>query len=196
MKTLPLLLLPLFLFLTVNSAAQNKVTTQNNTSITNLFEYGQTINSQDDNFRNLFNNFPRLVTSSDVKLLSYKKRKAMENCRGVKSFLRKNKKLTKFSPHILFGIDSTSLEKSQIRLSFINPYNEEAEQEDQNDYLRVINEICSHTPLDVYLIKFSASNKIYNYFVFVDPKSNKVQLTGNFFGFKIPTYYVNFKMGK
>jgi len=182
----------LWLFLAIKSYGQDNVNTPTQPmETTNLFEYGHPISSADANFRNLFKNFPILVSSGDVKLLSYEFVQEIKNCKQAKIFLKKNSKLASLSPSVLMGMNPSAPETSQIRIVFKMPADSKAEKE--NEYLNLAKANCVDGSLLVYSIKLAMAGKTCNYYTFVEPKTNRIKLSGNFFGFSLPTSYAIYK---
>lgn len=188
----------IIIFLSTSINAQQAVTdfgTKEKT--TTLFDYGLPLKTTEDNFKNLFRNFPLLISNAGkgIKLLSYKCLTEIKDEKEVKFYLTKNTEVYLSSGGITFGLGENDVEHNTIRMIFL-PEN----QSKQNDASFVkemddnIAEMIKNINIgdEVYVVKFLADGKTYDFYVFINSKTKSVIKKGSIFGFDIPLYYADF----
>ncbi len=157
---------------------------------TNLFEYGMEVNSCEDNFKNLFRNFPRFIKNDRIiDLLSYEFVGEVKNSRKARKYLRKN--LNTEAP--TWGFSSrvstetsggdTKNPKSSVRLR-PTPWKESPSQ--LKDMVRTISEEYVEPGDKVYKIRYVLNFVSHEYFVFVDPETFQVRKKANHFSIDVP----------
>jgi hypothetical protein len=163
----------------------------NNYSIsgeTNLFELGNAILSEEDNFKNLFKNFPVLVENSQhMELLSYEYVGIAGTERNIKKIIGKNIRLNALGWNV-YCISGGSVngkaiyEKPLIRLEVFNLNIPKLEREQKIAF------IAEQMKPDykVYKIRWKYEEKQSDYFIFVNPDTKKVVTEGNMFAFSFP----------
>jgi len=184
----------IIIFLSTSTNAQ-QATPQEKT--TTLFDYGIPLETTEDNFKNLFRNFPLLISNADrsLKILSYKYLTAIKDEKEVKFYLTKNKEVYLSGGGIISRFGENDVKNNTIRMTFL-PEN----QSKQNDTVFVkemndnISEMIKNINIgyEVYVVKFLADVKTYDFYVFVNPKTKGVIKKGSIFGFDIPLYYADF----
>jgi hypothetical protein len=169
----------LALFLGFSLKAQEKDSTYYN-----LFEYGMSIVSSEDNLKNLLRNFPLFIKNADqYNLLSYKYIGVIKNRKEAKRYVKNNmnKRMSVFE-----RIHSTTIcneeHKSEIRLE-INPAMKRPSLYDFKSMVNTISNEYVHPGYEVYRLKFVANLKTYEYYIFINPQTKRVVTKGNIFGF-------------
>ena len=189
----------IMLLLGSNVKAQKVVLiTENNEQTTTLFEYGQAPTTTEANFKNLFENFPLLVSNSGkgLKLISYKFLTAIKSGRQIKFFVKKNTKIYRSGGGITAILGANDIENNRIRLVFpsgsrVDKRIEEALLKEERDAVEKVIENINIGD-EVYVVKLVADGTAYNLYLFVNPITNKVLKEGSFLGFSIPLYYADF----
>lgn len=189
----------IILLLGSNVKAQRVIPiTENNKQTTTLFEYGQAPTTTEANFKNLFENFPLLVSNSGngLKLISYNFLTAIKSGRQIKFFVKKNTKIYRSGAGVMAALGGNDIENNRIRLVFpsgprVDKRIEEALLKEERDTVeKVIKNI--NIGDEVYVVKLLSDGTAYDLYVFVNPITNKVVNEGSFLGFSIPLYYADF----
>ncbi len=160
------------------------------TEKTTLYEYG-TVTTSEDNFENLFRNFPVFIENGDaIDFLSYKFVGVIKNQRTAKKYVRKNfKDLVPLGWSMLIPSTQNEGDKSSIS------YHVDSVRESKSELKSMINTISSdyvHTGDEVYVIEFVENLQKHEHFVFINPETKKVLLKGNIFGVEIPRAHVQY----
>jgi hypothetical protein len=160
----------------------------------NLFEYGAPIASSEDNLKNLLRNFPLYIKNADqYELLNYKYVGIIKNKKQIKRYVKNNfnKRMSVFVISTSTTTTTGSPDKSEICLE-IQPA---MEHQDLFDVKSVVDNISNeyiHPGYEVYILKFIANLKMYNYYIFINPQTKRVVTKGNMFGFNIPEkHFIN-----
>lgn len=203
MNKLLICIVLLFLASNLKGQASSEDINKNN-HVTTLFEYGEPLKSTDANFRNLFRNFPKLVTNANegIKLLSYKYITAIKNQEQIKRYLKENIKVYMADGVIstALGGDSSRIESWYIKIKFppayeINKSINKAFIKDLQEKLRLLANYV-HLGDEVYLLNFAANGTPYRFYMFANPKTKSLLKDGNFLAFEIPVYYADFHSKK
>lgn len=145
---------------------------------TNLFEYGEPLTSSEVNFKNLFNNFPKLVkNANELDLLSYKCVGVIKNRRQARKFLKKN--LYPNAPG--WDVFRIGDEVSPVFSKTIGENKSEL-----NEIIKTISEKYVHPGYEVYEVEYVCEMRAHKNYVFVNPETKQVVTKGNIFAFDIP----------
>ena len=157
---------------------------------TTLYEYG-TVTTSEDNFENLFRNFPVFIENGDaIDFLSYKFVGVIKNKKTAKKYVRKNfKNLVPLGWSMMTPSTQNEGDKSSISYYIDNV------RESKLELKAMINTISSdyvHTDDEVYVIEFVVNLQKHEHLVFINPETKKVLLKGNIFGVEIPRAHVQY----
>ncbi len=154
---------------------------QYETDTTNLFEYGRSVTSGEDNLKNLFCNFPKYINNAGiVELLSYQHVGIVKNQKEVKRYLEQNVKAPAVGTIRGFGTDC-----STITLCI----DKTVTSDDLKDRVETLSRYV-HKDSEVYQIKCVVDMKATVYYVFVNPQDKRVVTKGNMFGFSVPVEHL------
>lgn len=170
---------------------------------TNLFEYGDSILSCEDNLKNFFINFPKYIDDNQmIKLIDNEYVGNIKNRKQARRYVKVNFKAPPFgvqysSPNesIIHHHPDGSVNKSaQYRES--GSYDNKSvirlfpdETIDKNILLKKADSYADEfvkTGYHVYAIKFAYQLDIFTYYIFINPDHKKVVTYANIFGFDIP----------
>lgn len=167
----------LLMFLILTSLnAQNKKT---------LFELGSPTTSPDINFSNFFKNFPVYVENSNaINFIGYKFIATIKRHSGVIRYLRKN-----YKENSNIGIVQIEGGSDSIFKNILTNVNHISQNNISRKYINHILDIqsanISNKTYKVYSITYMIDNQQRNYYVFIDPTSNRIIKEGNLFAFEI-----------
>ncbi|GAA4335311.1 hypothetical protein GCM10023149_43230 [Mucilaginibacter gynuensis] len=162
---------------------------------TTLFEYGEPLKSGEDNFTNLFRNFPKFINNANkgIQLVSYKYVADIRNQDDAMRYLKKNEKLYLIDGQVSMKWDSAQVATSYITISFPSNGQLNARVSKTSVRKQVESIVSDINPGDrVYVLNFIAESQNYKFYMFVNPKTNVLLREGNFLGFDIPLYYADF----
>lgn len=186
------------IFLSSSVYAQQPIAEiENQKKTSTLFDYGSPVNTIEDNFKNLFRNFPLLVSNAGqgLKLTSYQFLTTIKEQKEAQLYLRKNTKVYESGVGIVSAFGGNEIENNKIRVVFppeqLNKRIEDALSKEITDNIEKAAKNI-HTGDEVYIVNFMADGTKYDFYVFVNPKSKTVLKEGNFLGFSIPLYYADF----
>ena len=189
----------LILLLSSNVIAQssNEIP-ESKENTTTLFEYGQPLMTIEANFKNLFENFPALVSNSGegLNLISYKNLTAIKNEKQIRLYIAKNMGVYQSGGDILSVFGRNDVENNQIKLVFptkqpIEQTKDEVSLKETNDHIEnMVKNI--HIGDEVYMVNFFANGTKYDFYMFVNRETKVVLKEGNFLAFSIPRYYADF----
>lgn len=161
---------------------------------TTLFEYGAPINTIEDNFRNLWRNYPLLVSNAgSLKLVSYKYITTVKSQKQIRSYLKKNTGVYQLKGGILTSFVPDHVEHNRITMDFRPEYSLGGSVEKASiaaDMEKIAMEV--NVGDEVYLIHFITDAGIHDFYVFVNPETKTVLEEGNFLAMRIPLYYADF----
>ncbi|MBC8054223.1 MAG: hypothetical protein H7Y13_14265 [Sphingobacteriaceae bacterium] len=190
MKNLLFIILSIFLY--SKATGQNAIPPNSrDEQMTNMFEYGEILTSPETNFKNLFKNFPLLVSGNDLELLSYKFVKSIPNKNSAKFFINKNSNLTEFSGVTMATGGSDGPHGSFIKFNF-GVHSSFSKKRMKEMFVQQCMQMFTDKPTLVYVIRFAALGKEYKLYTFIDPNTYKVT-DGNMFGFDLPLSYTQYK---
>jgi hypothetical protein len=154
----------------------------------NLFEYGMpSIVSSEDNLENLLRNFPLYIENADqYEFLSYKYVGTIKNRKQIKRYVKNNinKRMSVFIFITSISGSNNDDYESKIRLE-IHPAMEHQNLFDFKSFVDTISNEYIHPGYEVYMLKFVANLKTYDYYIFINPQTKHVVTKGNIFGFNI-----------
>lgn len=197
MKKIYCFILILLLSSNVIAQSSNEIP-ESKENTTTLFEYGQPLMTTEANFKNLFENFPALVSNSGegLKLISYKNLTAIKDEKQIRLYIAKNMGIYQGGGGITSVFGGDDLENNRIRLVFptkqpIEQTNDDASLKETNDHIEnMVKNI--HIADEVYVVNFFANGTKYDFYMFVNPETKVVLKEGNFLAFSIPRYYADF----
>lgn len=197
MKKIYCFILILLLSSNVIAQSSNEIP-ESKENTTTLFEYGQPLMTIEANFKNLFENFPALVSNSGegLKLISYKNLTAIKDEKQIRLYIAKNMGVYQSGGDILSVFGRNDVENNQIKLVFptkqpIEQTKDEVSLKETNDHIEnMVKNI--HIGDEVYMVNFFANGTKYDFYMFVNPETKVVLKEGNFLAFNIPRYYADF----
>ena len=197
MKKIYCFILILLLSSNVIAQSSNEIP-ESKENTTTLFEYGQPLMTIEANFKNLFENFPALVSNSGegLKLISYRNLTAIKDEKQIRLYIAKNMGVYQSGGDILSVFGRNDVENNQIKLVFptkqpIEQTKDEVPLKETNDHIEnMVKNI--HIGDEVYMVNFFANGTKYDFYMFVNPETKVVLKEGNFLAFNIPRYYADF----
>jgi len=154
---------------------------QDGTNTTNLFEYGRSVTSGEDNLKNLFSNFPKYINNAGiVELLSYQYIGVAKNQKEARRYIEQNVKTPAIGTIRGFGAVC-----STITLCI----DKTVTSDDLKDRVETLSRYV-HKDSEVYQINCVVNMKATVYYVFVNPQDKRVVTKGNMFGFSIPVEHL------
>ena len=148
--------------------------------MTDIFRYGSPVKCPEDNIGNLFSNWSKLVTDSDIRLLSY-------NYEGP---AKGRKQLWKYVSHNhsagmpYWGYSSSASGENAPHIATGEPLRKKA-----GDRRFAAEALMAHFVSvgdHVFSVRFSSDGREYVYYIFVKPDTNRVVTEFNAFGCSIP----------
>ena len=151
----------------------------------NLFECGKPLTDPEINFKNLFQNFPKYVENSEqIDLLDYKYIGLIENEKQALKYVKKN---------IHFGAIAWSYSLTTGRpdstISITLDTGQRFSKRNTPNLKKIVKTIANvylHPGYKVYLIHYTENLDAREYYIFVNPQTNKVATQGNQFAIPIP----------
>ena len=197
MKKIYCFILILLLSSNVIAQSSNEIP-ESKENTTTLFEYGQPLMTIEANFKNLFENFPALVSNSGegLKLISYRNLTAIKDEKQIRLYIAKNMGVYQSGGDILSVFGRNDVENNQIKLVFptkqpIEQTKDEVPLKETNDHIEnMVKNI--HIGDEVYMVNFFANGTKYDFYMFVNRETKVVLKEGNFLAFSIPRYYADF----
>ncbi len=148
--------------------------------MTDIFRYGSPVKCPEDNIKNLFSNWSKLVTDSDIRLLSY-------NYEGP---AKDRKQLWKYVSHNhsagmpYWGYSSSASGENAPHIATGEPLRKKA-----GDRRFAAEALMAHFVSvgdHVFSVRFSSDGREYVYYIFVKPDTNRAVTKFNAFGCSIP----------
>lgn len=147
----------------------------------NLFTYGKPVAAIEDNFDNLFRNFPLLIKNKPaIKFLAYN---------HVTDIKKRSQAVRYISRNIHRGAPGWEITKTtypgeavpELRINYNKTIDEPQEELDRK--IKLLADEYVKPGYKVYEIIYTADEVKYKYYVFINPATNQVVTKGNMFGF-------------
>lgn len=149
-------------------------------SMTDLFRYGAPVACPEDNLRNLFRNWTESgADSGGIKLLSYSYEGTAENMRQLRKYVRHN-----HSTGMPYWSYSCNSGKDRLIIETVD-----AGRKSVKDRRFASGALLAHfvSPGDhVFSVKFSCNGRLYEYYIFVKPDTDRAVTAFNTFGAEFP----------
>lgn len=141
-------------------------------SFSNLFIYGNKVQTCEDNLRNLFRNWS-FVRGADIKLISYHYAGSVTGEDNLRALIRQNMKAPAFNC-------SSSVNEGTPEIKFTP-----VKQKTAREYRLITDELVSVHIKDgyqIYKIEFTHDRDDFEYYIFINPQTLKPVLKYNLFG--------------